>query len=207
MPTVSYSIANTADDVTELVGLGLNDTAVVAGLYFGFTSYFGLRFVTDASAPPQATTLTSAILRVKRDDSGGATTGTQWGGIRVVDSANAPAWTTTGPAAAAKLGAAVPIVDGATVDYDVTALVQAIWNKATFAPGNAVALVGDPTGANGAIAWIDRNASATDCAQLSITYSTGGGGGISASASITEANDTASGSGALAIKATAPGES
>lgn len=174
MPTVSYGIANTANDVTQLPGAGLFDTVPASGTGSGFFYWVGFRFL--AVAVPQGATITSATLTLKKD-AAQSVAGT-WGVLKGVNADTTAAWTTTDPSVATKTSQSVTIVDGATQNYDVAAIVQAIVNRAGWVSGNALGFAGDPTGATGLMAWIDYDASTTNCAQLSITYTTGGGGTV-----------------------------
>lgn len=172
MPTVSYGIATTADDVTYAPTFGgILDSLPANGNTSGTIFTAGLRFI--AVAVPQGATVSSATLTLKTDPANPAT-GSAWGAIKGVAADDAPIWTTTDPSAASKTTQSVTITSTATVAYDVTAIVQAIINRAGWASGNALAFAGDPTGANGYIYWIDRSNSSVDCAQLAITYATGG---------------------------------
>lgn len=172
MPTVSYGIANTADDVTAYnVGSVVVEPTLPSNGFVGsllFTA--GLRFL--GVAVPQGATITAATLTLKKDaanSSAGA-----WGALKGVNSNSAPAWATTDPISAAKTTQSVAIVDGATQTYDVAAIVQSIVNRTGWSSGNALAFAGDPTGATGAMAWTDYGSSTTNCAQISITYTAGG---------------------------------
>ena len=171
MPTVSYGISNTANDVADVAGFGIFDTTVANGTQTGFDFAAGLRFL--GVAVPQGATIDSATLTLKKDAPNSIAG--SWGVLKGVAADNAPAWTTTGPSSASKTTQSVSIVDGATQNYDVAAIVQAIVNRSGWASGNALAFAGDPTGTTGLMAWIDYSVSTTNCAQLSITYSTGGG--------------------------------
>lgn len=174
MPTVSYGITNTADDVTDYtsIGAGVDTNNTSNGLVFGAYSIpIGLRFL--LVSVPQGATISAATLTLKKNASQ-PYIATSHGSIKGVASDSAPAWATTRPALASLTAQSVTVVDSATVAYDVAAIVQAIVNRAGWASGNAMAFAGDTTGANGAIAWVDYSVSSTDCAQLSITYTAGG---------------------------------
>lgn len=170
MATVSYPIANTADDVLQFGSFGLYDTNVSNGFNGGVQVYAGLRFL--AVAVPQGADVSEAYIDVVKDAAN--STAGSWGAIRGVAADNAPAWTITNPQAAAKTTAATTIADGATQRIYVTAQVREIVSRAGWASGNAMAFAGDPTSATAIMAWVDRATSSTNCAQLSITYSTGG---------------------------------
>jgi len=172
MPTVSYGIANTADDVFFAPGFGIISTNVAAGTASGFSYFVGLRFPTDGSAPPQGSTISEAYIDLVKD--GANSTAGSWGAIKGVATDNAPVWSVTNPSAAPKTTASTAIADGATQRIDVTAQVQEIINRTGWAPGNAIAFAGDPAGATGLMAWVDYSTSTTNCAQLSITYEAGG---------------------------------
>lgn len=181
MPTVSYGITNTADDVSYAVASGaLSDQAVLAGdttpLGVPGGLFAGLRF--PAVQVPAGATITAATLTLKLNTAspgfGSAVMGTTFGLLKGVASDNAPSWSTTGPQSAAKTSQSVTITSDVTKVYDVTAIVAAIIARPGWALGNALAFAGDPTGANGFVEWIDRTSSSTDCAQLSITYTAGG---------------------------------
>lgn len=171
MPTVSYSIANTADDVAYIPGTGLIDTNVGAGDTGGAGVFAGIRFV--GVVIPQGATIDNATLTLVKDVP--SSFGGPWGLLKGVNVDNAPAWTTTSPQSATKTTQSVTVVDGSTQNYDVAAIIQAIVNRAGWSSGNALAFAGDPTGATGVMSWLDYSTSTTNCAQLSITYSTGGG--------------------------------
>lgn len=172
--TVTYQITDTADDVAErsLSGspAGMYDFYVPSGFDGARLYWAGIRFI--GVAVPNGATITSATLTLKSPESASAGT---WGVIKGVNSDNAPAWTTTGPLTASKTTQSKTIVDGATQAYDVAAIVQAIVGRAGWSSGGALAFVSDPTGSTGLMSWVDYDASSTDCAQLSITYTTGGG--------------------------------
>lgn len=176
MPTVSYGIAATADDGCQVGTFGFFDTNPGAGYDSGSASNLSVGFRFLSVAVPQGATITSASLTLKTD-SGFPATGSAWGTIKGVSADNAPSWTTTSPAAASKTIQSVAITSDAAKAYDVTTIIQAIVSRTGWASGNALAFAGDPTGANGYIYFVDRAASAVDCAQLSITYTTGGGAG------------------------------
>jgi len=209
VPTVSYGITNTADDVSDATsaGGGVDNTSVLQGLLFGTYSVpAGLRFL--AVAVPQGATITAATLTLKKDASQPYIS-TNHGSLKGVASDNAPAWATTRPALAAKTTQSVSVVNSATVAYDVAAIVQVIVNRAGWVSGNALAFAGDTAGANGAITWVDYSTSATNCAQLSITYTTGGGGssyaiaGAASGSAATAASPKRSAPSAGAVTATA----
>lgn len=170
MPTVSYGITNTADDVLAAPGLGTQESNVANGLSTPFSFYVGLRFV--GVAVPQGATITSATLTLKKD-AANSSAGT-WGSIKGVASDNAPAWTTTDPSVASKTTQSKTVIDGATQNYDVAAIVSAIVGRSGWSSGNALAFAGDPTGSSAVMAWVDYSTSSTNCAQLSITYTAGG---------------------------------
>jgi hypothetical protein len=167
--TVNYGIANTADDAVYAYEY-LDNTYLFFGAYDS-SQAAGVHF--SGVAVPQAATITSATLTVKRDDAN-TQAGSNYGVVKGVASDNAPAWTTTNPLAASKTTESVTVTNNATVAYDVAAIVQVIVNRAGWASGNAMAFVSDATGANGAVGVIDYVNSSTDAAQLSITYTSGG---------------------------------
>lgn len=169
MPTVSYGITNTADDVSFSNG-NLSENAPSSGSLFGTAFVAGLRFL--AVAVPSGATVSSATLRCRVDSIPLA--GSAYGVIRAVNSGNADPWTTTSPLAAPKAGAGVAVQSTSDVSYDVTALVQLVVSKSDWSSGNALAFATEAAGANGLLVWIDYNKSITDCAQLSITYEAGG---------------------------------
>ena len=174
MPTVSYGIASTADDVCDFTAFtGLVDVEYSAsGLYAGFGASCpgGLRFL--GVNVPQGSTITSASLVLKKDAANSQPG--PWGALKGVAVDSASTWSTTRPGLATKTTQAVTIIDGATQTYDVATIVQAIVNRAGWTSGNALAFVGDTTDAAGIMVWLDYSTSPTDCAQLSITYSAGG---------------------------------
>lgn len=167
MPTVSYGIANTADDVVDAGGVF--DGAVAAGFSGGLNYYAGLRFL--AVAVPQGATVSVATLFLNKDAA--SSTAGPWGSLKGVAADNVSSWSTTSPATASRTTASTTIFDGATQAVDVTAQVQEIVNRGGWASGNALGFASDPTGAAGIMAWVDYAASAANAAQLSITYSTG----------------------------------
>jgi len=175
MPTVSYQITDTADDATDTGALGgLSATQVTNGIAFGmYTLIAGLRFL--GVAVPKGATITAATLELKKS----ATQqfiGTNHGRLRGAAVDNIAVWSASNsPATVTKTTESVVVADAATVAYDVKAIVQAIVNRAGWTSGNALAFVGDPTGADGALIWVDYGASPADAAKLSITYETGGG--------------------------------
>lgn len=175
MPTVNYGIASTADDVTETrnvsdgAPLNYSDAFSYTGVDGG-QLWVGLRFL--AVAVPAGSTITSATLTLKRDDGFGVT-GTTWGSIAGYAADTVGALTSNRPYAAAKTSASVAVTNSATVAYDVTAIVAEIIGRGGWVSGNNLAFATIPTGANGYYAWIDRASSSTNCAQLSITYSSG----------------------------------
>lgn len=176
MPTVNYGIASTADDVSETRSaagggaLGYFDGFCYTGLDGGQQIWVALRFL--AVAVPAGATITSATLTLKRDDGFGFT-GSAWGGIRGYAADTVGAVTSNRPYAAAKTSASVTVTNSATVAYNVTAIVAEIIARAGWVSGNNLAFATDPVGSNGYMPWIDRASSSTNCAQLSITYSTG----------------------------------
>lgn len=169
MPTVSYGITNTADDVADYTaaGIGVQDGEALNGFDNPNNYYVGFRFL--GVVPAGTDDIDVATLTLTRRFSN---SGTAWGYIHAVLIGSAPPWATTRPGLATKSIARVPIVDGAVQNYDVTALLQEIMSLR--APGDAIAFVGSADGANGTAAWQDYSSSAAQAAQLSITYTAGG---------------------------------
>lgn len=171
MPTVSYSIVDTVDDVSYAPGLGLDVSGPAQGDY-GIAGLppisVGFRF--RAIAVPAGATITSATLTLTRSSHlGGASLGRLHGAA----TDNVALWTSTGPALVPKTTESVVVTSGATVAYNVTAIVQAIVSRAGWTAGNALGFAGDPTGSNGAIVWVDYQTNPTQAAKLSITYEEG----------------------------------
>lgn len=169
MPTVSYGIANTADDVASADAIGFfADTNPGNG---GGFFYAGFRFL--GVLVPQGATITSATLTLTRDDAN-TSAGSGYGVLKGVAADNASSWSSVKPDFAAKTTQSVAITNAATVGYNVAAIVQAIVNRTGWSSGNALAFAGDDVSADGFMVWIDYGASSTNCAQLSITYTAGG---------------------------------
>lgn len=181
MPTVSYGITNTADDVcyTSLSGSVFPDALIVGNLApilgEGF-SIGGIRFPSVAIPPGSA--VTSASITLKRQDTaptlGVASGGTTFGRLKGVAVDNAPAWSVTGPQSAALTSAGADITNGASVAINVTSIVQEVVGRSGWTSGNALAFASEVGSADGFVEWIDYQYSSTDCAQLSITYEAGG---------------------------------
>lgn len=167
MHTVTYSIANTDDDVT---GLDSATSFTAGSVTVGKSTalrFFGLRFL--GVAVPSGATVASAVLTV----TSASTPAGAWnfGLGRGVAADNAAAWTVAAPKAVAKTNASFTVVGG-DATYDVTAIVQEIISRAGWTAGNALAFAGDPTDADKSLTWVDYEASPANAAQLSITYST-----------------------------------
>lgn len=173
MPTVSYGITNTADDGSAIPGIAAySDVNPANGLYSGYPVSVGFRFL--GVAVPQGATIDSATLTLKKDTASPNTAG-NWGIIAGVNSDNAALFSAANPPnTATKTSESVTVVDGATQNYDVKPIVQAIVNRSGWTSGNALAFAGNQTGSTGVMFWIDFFGSSTDCAQLSITYTAGG---------------------------------
>lgn len=175
MPTVNYGIPSTADDISETrnvsdgAAISYFDSFTYTGLD-GQHSWAGLRFT--GIAVPAGATITSATLTLKRDDGLGST-GSNWGILKGYAADTVGALTSNRPYAAAKTTASVTVINSATVPYDVTAIVAEITGRPGWSTGNNLAFASVPTGSNGYLGWIDRSASSVNCAQLSITYTTG----------------------------------
>lgn len=178
MPTVSYGIANTADDALTIPGSGNTDTGLLFGEIGGTSSIGAVRFLGVAISPTD--TILSAEITFTRETvsqigfspiSNGTNAG-RLHGVKVANQGALPADLTT----LTKTTASTTIVPGATVVVDVTTLAQEIQAVAGWASGNAMAFVGDPSTAPSLnyIEFYDRNRSSTLCAQLSITYTAGG---------------------------------
>jgi hypothetical protein len=202
VPTVNYAITATANDATYAFGT-LDNTGVLSGNYFGDSCYPGLRFL--AVAVPQGATITSATLTLIVGGAAvGAGTGASLGVWKGVASDNAPAWTTTAPNTGSRTTASVTALGSTTLEtsraHTVTSIVQEIVNRAGWVSGNAMAFAGDPTGATHYCGFYDYVDNTSKAATLSITYASGGGG--TGTAALTEAADTSSATGKLAIAAT-----
>lgn len=176
MPTVSYGITNTADDVADFTASGsgvvgtevLNGSAYAGGGIYSEIAVAGFRFL--GVAPAASENIDSATLTLRQRFS---PDGTHQGWLHVVLIGNAPAWSTTRPGLAVKSTARVKIVTGATQAYDVTALLQEV--MPLRASGDALAFVGSSENADGSASWQDYSFNPAQAAQLSITYSAGGG--------------------------------
>lgn len=173
--TVTYAIANTADDIIWAPQFSLTiDTNVANGLAGGLYRYWaGLRFLTNPSAPPQGATIVEAYIDIVKDvgtseaGSGGVIYGA------AVD--NAAPWTeTTTPQNVPKTTASTAVGDGATQRLYVTAQVAEITARAGYAPGNAIAFAGDPTTATGLMSWVDYSGNPAQAAKLTIVWEAGG---------------------------------
>ena len=183
MPTVSYGITNTADDVTynaDDLG-GFQATLLFVGDFVPLTglpspNYSGFRF--PGVAVPAGATINSATLTLKRNDAspalGSSSGGSTFGAMRGLASDDAPSLDSSVLLSGTKTTASVTITNGATIALNVASIVQEVVGRSGWASGNALAFLSDPTGANGFIELIDRAASSTNCAQLSITYTAGG---------------------------------
>lgn len=182
MATVSVHIAATADDVTELVGLGmLNDGSagglgqtVSSGWISSLDTWAGLRFL-SVTGPVSGATINSATITLNVTSITGTPNTTFYG-----YAADSPAaWASPGnlPHNATLTSASVsgPSATG-TRTVDVTSIVQEIVNRSGWASGNNMSFVCDNnTGAGGNAYWSaeDYVAAGTAEAVLDIDYTNG----------------------------------
>lgn len=175
-PTVNVSVAASADDGQEVVGVGWSSGGSDAnfGAYSGTTYHMGLRFTGITIA--NATTLDSATLACHANahyGTGGL--GTLWGrgadNPAAFDTSNRPSGVTKTTA-----NTSIAAMTAGDKAYDVLTICQELVNRAGWASGNAMAfmLLSSAGGNNDTeIATYD---SGSNYASLSITYTAAAGG-------------------------------
>ena len=181
MPTVSYGIANTADDAVYTPAIA-SAAAVFLGNFSG-TEYGGpavalFRFL--GVAVPQGATITEAHIDVTYNPAGPGGVGRVGSGAGLIYGVAQDNVGSTTPANIPSLpkttaSSAVPNTTG-TFSIDVTDEAQEVVSRGGWSSGNAMGFVADGSSASTS-EWIelyDYSSSTTLCAQLSITYTAGG---------------------------------
>lgn len=184
MPTVSYGIANTADDAFSSSTLNSDEGVIIGNLSAVFGSAYPLKslFRFLAVAVPQGATIDTATLSLTYNPSGpsGLPVGqfdSNSGPLYGVAQDNVASTAPTSIGSLPKTTASTDVINATgTFTVDVTAQVAEITSRAGWASGNALAFVTDGTSAGSAFIEVyDYSSSTSQAAQLSITYSTGGG--------------------------------
>lgn len=148
--TLNLTITNSADDGSYHQSGSSSSTSFLNGVYGGQASYAFARFV--GATIPQGATITSAILQLGIDD----IYGTTWGSLRGIDLDNTPALGSVTRLNLPYTDASTPISRTAMVaTLDVTAIVQEIVSRSGWASGNALGFLGDPTGADDEIYFVN----------------------------------------------------
>lgn len=173
MPTVNLAITDTADDGSEIVGLGLSTSLIRVGfddnpISTEFVAF--LRFL-DVTIPPGAV-VSAATLTVNVT----AVVGTPNTNVFGVDADNAAAFADPGnlPSAAVLTTASADSDPAGTGSHqiDVTSIAQEVLGRAGWASGNALALVFVDSAGTGEhnFDMEDFEAAGTAHATLDITY-------------------------------------
>lgn len=160
------TIASTSDDGYYTSAGASSTGTLVNGIYGGEASRAYLRFLNITA--PKGANVASAILRLKVRE----VYGTAWGSLRGVATDNALAVGGTSLSNLTSTSQSTTITSaavGAFRDLDVTAIVQAIVNRTGWTSGNALAFLGDVTGANDEIYFDDFSQTTTGRATLTIT--------------------------------------
>lgn len=178
-PTVNVSVAAGANDGYSYgaSSWAANGTKMAFGRGGGGALYHpGIRFT--SIAVDQGATITSATLTIKaRTSSGVGGAGTIF--ARAAD--NPPNFDSSNPPQSVSRTTASTAVAASTAqdvrNYDVTAIVQEIVNRAGWASGNALATAWVGTGTTGNFTYFEAYEYAgSDQASLSITYTAAAGG-------------------------------
>lgn len=182
---VTYSIDLVPDNgvMVDNPFLMMGDLSSMTGQSMSSSAAFRFTGVTI----PQGAIVSSATMTLVAYNIDGYN-GTYWGVFRGDLQANVPLSSMTEPLDNFTLTtASVPAQNSSTnttaLNHNVTAIIQEIINQSGWSSGNALRIVGDPTGADGFAEYIDYSSGVTAyAASLSVTYTT--------SLGVQEANDT-----------------
>lgn len=167
MATLQVKVTDTAEDGTELVGLGLLTDQITAGNE-GVEANAFFRFLNVTL--PQGATVSSATITLNITAASGVLATTLYG----VDADNAAAFADPGnlPSAATKTTASAdpdPAGTGSKI-ITITDIVQEIVDRPGWASGNAMAFVADDDASSSTWSAEDYEAVGTAEATLDITY-------------------------------------
>jgi hypothetical protein len=206
------SIANDSGrNVTNSSPVNLNPNPVSPGSHGGGDEYsMGARFTTDAGIT-NGLTITSATYKMTAQATWNAAPDViaYLVSAHAADNAGALATTngnlntTARPRTTAVSG--VWTQTSVTVDtqysIDVTSVVQELINRGGWAAGNSIVIIVDTNSTTTASQWQDYYGTGANVPVLDIVYTAGGG--VTGDASYTQASDTVSSSGTVAISGTA----
>lgn len=180
-----YVVADGAQDFLSRSDGATSTTSLSSGTESGYTYSSGVRF--QGIRVPHGATITSATLTMTTV-SVSLQTGTAWGSWHGDKQVNAPVFSASDlPHNITRTTASTPLlsngVESGQVVHDVTSIVQELIDQSGWVAGNALRFASNPAGSNGRVQYSDRsNNGAVYAATLSITYSVGGGSGITITA-------------------------